>query len=191
MTTKKNILLVRDCDAILIPQGTPIILMKDTEVILTQALGGSYTLYSNGHLLRIGVGDADALGEDFLKETRQAEKTIEALETNLNLSLEEKVNLQLKTCFDPEIPVNIVDLGLIYQVTVTPSLSAGFNVAITMTLTSAGCGMGPVLVADIKQKIAALADVTYVEVDLVFDPPWSQANMSDAAKLQLGVLWTE
>ena len=188
MKTQENITLQRDCDAILIPNGTPIVLMKGTEVVLTQALGGSYTLYSNGHLLRISAEDIDALGEDFLKKTTQAESTNKVEAENSNLTLEEKVWAQLKTCYDPEIPVNIADLGLIYKCAITPSPSAGFDVAITMTLTAPGCGMGPVLVADVKQKLSALPEVSHVAVELVFDPPWNQDRMSEAAKLQLGVL---
>lgn len=188
MNRQENITLVRDCDAILIPQGTPIILMKGTEVVLTQALGGSYTLYSNGHLLRITAEDADALGENFLKKSSAAKKVAEIAALDPHSTLEEKIWAQLRTCYDPEIPVNIADLGLIYRVATSPSSIAGFDVAITMTLTAPGCGMGPVLVADVKQKVSALSEVSHVEVDLVFDPPWSQDKMSDAAKLQLGVL---
>lgn len=175
----KNIILLRDCDAVLIPQGTPIFLAKGTEVVITQALGGSYTLYSNGHLLRIAPQDIDALGEDFLDKT---------LEIDPNLTLEEKIWAQLKTCYDPEIPVNIADLGLIYTCVITPSSMAGFDIAITMTLTAPGCGMGPVLIADVKQKIKMLPEISQVEVELVFDPPWTQDRMTEAAKLQLGVL---
>ncbi len=188
MNTQKNITLLRDCDAILIPQGTPIILVKGTEVVVTQALGGSYTLYSNGHLLRINAEDIDALGEDFLEKVSSEKLAIEKTQANQNLTLEEKIWAQLRTCYDPEIPVNIADLGLIYKCVTTPSPSVGFNVAITMTLTAAGCGMGPVLVADVKQKLSALPEVTHVEVELVFDPPWTQDKMTEAAKLQLGML---
>lgn len=188
MNTQENITLCRDCDAILIPQGTPIILMKGTEVVLTQALGGSYTLYSNGHLLRINAEDVDALGENFLKKSGTAEKVVETAAVDSNSTLEEKIWAQLRTCYDPEIPVNIADLGLIYRVVTSPSSIAGFDVAITMTLTAPGCGMGPVLVTDVKQKVSVLPEVGYVEVELVFDPPWTQDRMTEAAKLQLGVL---
>lgn len=182
MSEQKKIVLSRDCDAILIPQGTPILLIKGTEVVLTQALGGAYTLYSNGHLLRISSQDADALGECFAKLSD------EAFITHAHLTLEEKIWMQLRTCYDPEIPVNIVDLGLIYRCVSKPSAMQGFDVEIAMTLTAPGCGMGPVLMEDVKQKIACLPEVSHVAVELVFDPPWTRDNMTEAAKLQLGVL---
>lgn len=185
---QENITLQRDCDAILIPNGTPIVLKKGTEVVLTQALGGSYTLYSNGHLLRINAEDVDALGDDFLKQ-QSKQKTLGKVEiTNSNMSLEEKVWALLRTCYDPEIPVNIADLGLIYKCVITPSASFGYDLVITMTLTAPGCGMGPVLVEDVKRKLSSLSEVTHVSIELVFDPPWNQDRMSEAAKLQLGVL---
>lgn len=188
MNKQQSTYLLRDCDAVLIPQGTPILLMQGTEIVVTQALGGAYTLYSNGHLLRISAENADALGEDCIKQYQEQTGPNSPVVPDPNLSLEEKVWMQLKTCYDPEIPVNIVDLGLIYQCAISPAAATGFNVCVTMTLTAAGCGMGPILVEDVKQKLVILPEVAHVDVDLVFDPPWNQDRMTPEARLQLGVL---
>lgn len=166
--------ITRDCEALLIPSGVSISIKKGTLVMITQALGNSYTVYVNGNLARVAGKDGDALGLVILDE----------LDVNSLLgSTEDKVWELLKTCFDPEIPVNVVDLGLVYECKIEDNA-----VEIKMTLTAPGCGMGPVLVADIEQKIRAIKEVTDVKVDLVFDPPWNRSMMSDVAKLQLGML---
>lgn len=174
------IVLRRDCDAFLIPSGARIYLARGTEVTITQSLGGSYTVSVYGNLVRIDDKDADALGK---------EKNISVLETmDPDATLEEKILAQLKTCFDPEIPVNIVDLGLIYDTQVIDTEDEKKKVNIKMTLTAPGCGMGPVLAGDVKQKILQIPNVVDANVEIVFDPPWEQSRMSDAAKLQLGML---
>lgn len=166
--------ITRDCDALLIPSGVSISIKKGTLVMITQALGNSYTVYVNGNLARVAGKDGDALGLVILDD----------FDVNSLLgSTEDKVWELLKTCFDPEIPVNVVDLGLVYECKIEDNA-----VEIKMTLTAPGCGMGPVLVADIEQKIRAIKEVTDVKVDLVFDPPWNRSMMSDVAKLQLGML---
>lgn len=179
MLKQDTIEVTRDCDALLIPSGAKISIQKGTLVMITQALGNAYTVYVNGNLARVAGGDGDALGMIILEEP-----DVNAMEG----STEEKIWEMLKTCFDPEIPVNIVDLGLVYECTVTTNERQNFDVLIKMTLTAAGCGMGPVLVADIDQKIRTIHGVEEVKVDLVFDPPWQRDMMSDVAKLQLGML---
>lgn len=178
MNSQEIILLRRDCDAFLIPSGARIFLPKSSEVTITQSLGGSYTVNIYGNLARIDGKDADALGKEVFTS---------ALQPSDDISLDDLVWAQLKTCYDPEIPVNIVDLGLIYECLVTMDQEKQ-RVDIKMTLTAPGCGMGPVLAADVKQKVSGISGVGEVNVDVVFDPPWEQSRMSDAAKLQLGLL---
>lgn len=169
----------REVDATLIPSGDKVTLKEGTPVYVTQALGNAYTVHVNGNLVRIAGKDGDALGLVVLDSP------------DINLSdgtIEEKVWIQLKTCFDPEIPVNIGDLGLVYAVQILPLGKNDHHVTITMTLTAPGCGMGPVLVTEIQEKIQQINGVTQVKVDLVFDPPWNRDMMTDEAKLQLGLL---
>lgn len=169
----------RDCDAMLIPSGVKITIQKGALVVITQALGNSYTVYVNGNLARVAGKDGDALNMIILDEPDV---------NDMEGSVEDKIWAQLKTCYDPEIPVNIVDLGLVYECKVMPDADGKYHAAITMTLTAPGCGMGPVLVADLEQKIRSIRDIADVKVDLVFDPPWDRSMMSDVAKLQLGML---
>ncbi|MGB6976500.1 MAG: putative Fe-S cluster assembly protein SufT [Gammaproteobacteria bacterium] len=172
------VILRRDCEARMIPSGTKMLLPGGTEVVITQALGDSYTVNFYGNLWRIDGHDADALGKEV--------KT--AVTFDPNASLEEQIFAQLKTCFDPEIPVNIVDLGLIYECHTETIAENQHHVSIKMTLTAPGCGMGPVLANDVKQKVLALPGIMDVNVEVVFDPPWNHSKMSEAAKLQLGML---
>lgn len=178
MLKQDTIEITRECEAMLIPSGVKITIQKGALVMITQALGNSYTVYVNGNLARVAGKDGDALGMVILDEP-----DINTMEG----TLEQKVWELMKTCFDPEIPVNIVDLGLVYECLITPS-ETGSKVAIKMTLTAAGCGMGPVLVADLEQKIKSIHGISELKIDLVFDPPWNRSMMSDVAKLQLGML---
>ena len=184
MDENKPIILNRDCDAILIPVGTPLSLSEGTTVLITQALGGSYTVNVNGNLARIDAKNADALGFD-IKDNIDLDTKKEI--TGDGVVDEEFVWQQLKTCYDPEIPINIVELGLIYQCDITPLGADGNQVDITMTLTSPGCGMGDYLAEDIRLKISNLPNVSKVNVDVTFDPPWSYDMMSEAAKLETGM----
>ena len=171
--------LVTDCYATVIPSGLPILLVAGSKVEIIQDLGGTYTVQYQGQWVRIAAQDAAALGEAYVKpgvETTWDENT----------TLEQKVWSLLKTCYDPEIPVDIVELGLIYSCQLF-EVDSGFRVHIMMTLTAPGCGMGPVLMEDIKQKLHNLTDVRDVQLEWVFDPPWTQSMMSDAAKLKLGL----
>lgn len=169
----------REVEATLIPSGVKVMLQAGTQVFVTQALGNSYTVYVNGNLVRIAGKDGDALGLVILDSPDV---------NDMEGTLEDKIWAQLRTCFDPEIPVNIVDLGLVYACNVLPLGMNEHNVDITMTLTAAGCGMGPVLIGEVQEKIHQLHGVKEVKVDLVFDPPWDRDKMSDEAKLQLGLL---
>ncbi len=179
MNSREVVCLQRDCVALMVPSGARILLHKGTEVTITQALGSSYTVNVYGNLARIDLKDADALG-------KEAKNALEELPTDA--SIEDKVWTQLKTVFDPEIPVNIVDLGLVYHCKVLPQDSGKVIVEIEMTLTAPGCGMGPVIAGDAKEKVLAIEEVESAEVEIVFDPPWEQSMMSDAARLELGFL---
>lgn len=184
MDENKPIILNRDCDAILIPVGTPLNLSEGTAVLVTQALGGSYTVNVNGNLARIDAKNADALGFDVENSTVTDTKKEIIGDGTVN---EQSVWDQLKTCYDPEIPINIVELGLIYKCDITPLGADGNQIDITMTLTSPGCGMGDYLADDIRSKILALPNVAKVNVDVTFEPPWSYDMMSEAAKLETGM----
>jgi probable FeS assembly SUF system protein SufT len=179
MLKQDTIEITRDVDALLIPSGVKISIQKGTLIMITQALGNSYTVYVNGNLARVAGKDGDALCMIILDEP-----DINAMDA----TLQEKIWELLKTCYDPEIPVNVVDLGLVYECQVGTTETGGNEIHITMTLTAAGCGMGPVLVADIEQKVLTINEVDSVKVNLIFDPPWSREMMSDVAKLQLGMM---
>ncbi len=177
--------LLRDCDAVLIPTAVPLHLPAGTQVMITQALGGNFTIQVNGNLARIEAQDADALGLEPVPHVSSAPPAQEAT----GPCDEQAVWAQLKTCYDPEIPVNIVDLGLIYRCECIPAEQGlGSKIMITMTLTAPGCGMGSFLVADIASKVKRVPNVIDVDVELVFDPPWDRERMSEVAQLELGLL---
>jgi probable FeS assembly SUF system protein SufT len=178
MPETKSILLSHDCQVIQIPNGLPSHLAKGTPVWVMQFLGTSYTVsIDRGQMFRLDARDADALG----LSTIAIEDT-----PRVEVFREEMIWEQLKTVFDPEIPVNIADLGLIYSATVMPLESDGKRVEIKMSMTAPGCGMGNVLKADVESKLSRLPEVREVHVEVVFDPPWHPGMMSEAAKLQLG-----
>ncbi len=170
----------------MIPSGEKVLVPQGAHATITQALGGTYTLITDrGLMVRISGGEVEAIGKTPV-ETAQASEG----EPLTPQKLEDLVWDQLKTCFDPEIPVNIVDLGLVYLCDVKPrETGAGYDVKIKMTLTAPGCGMGPVLAADVKHKVETLPEVKDADVEVVFDPVWDRSMMSDAAKLQLGMMW--
>lgn len=172
--------LERDCEATLIPGGDNVTLRRGDRVVVTQALGGSFTVQNEqGYLARIGATDADALGLDAI----QAD---EAPPDSGPFDLQQVIE-QLKTVFDPEIPVNVVDLGLIYSCDARPLADGGHRVEIKMSMTAPGCGMGDVLKDDARARVRAVPGVSDVDVELVWDPPWDPSRMSDAARLQLGM----
>lgn len=176
---KEIIVLNRDTFALLVPSGARVMLHQGTEVTVTQSLGNSFTVSVYGNLARIDARDADALG-------KEVHSPLDDLPEGT--SIEDQVWTQLHTVFDPEIPVNIVDLGLIYQCKVVTQPDDSYIVNIEMTLTAPGCGMGPVIVDDVKEKVLAIPGVTETHVEMVFEPPWDQSMMSDIAKLELGML---
>lgn len=180
MATREEHTLNRPCEAIVIPYGSKSELPKGTVVRVMQRLGGSLTVAADfGGLYRIDPENFDALG----LERPPAEASAAASDR----PLEERVWDELRTCFDPEIPVNIVELGLVYDCALEATGQDGRqNVRIKMTLTAPGCGMGDVLADDVRTKLERLPEVARAEVELVFDPPWNQNMMSDAARLQLG-----
>jgi probable FeS assembly SUF system protein SufT len=175
--------LTRDVDAAVVPVGTKVTLMKGETAYITQSLGGSYTVVVNGNMFRIADKDADALGMEVVKPTTT---TLSGPVTQE--ALEKQVWESLKTCYDPEIPVNVVDLGLIYDCHLTPIGDNSYKAEVKMTLTAPGCGMGPVLAQDVQNKLISLEPIDEANVELVWDPPWNQGMMTEAAKLQLGLM---
>jgi probable FeS assembly SUF system protein SufT len=175
---RKMVVALEDCPARLVPAGTKILIPKDTFVTITQDLGGNYTVAINGNMARVDGTDAAALG--LKAETLNFETPID------DTISEEQVWQALKSIYDPEIPVNLVDLGLIYTVDINQESN---TIAIEMTLTAAGCGMGPVLVSDVKYRTSKVPNVKSVSVDLVFEPTWSRDMMSDEAKLETGMFF--
>lgn len=174
--------LRRDVGATQIPSGYQVVLPQGTRVQITQALGGHFTVMTDmGHLVRIADVDADALGEERVQQAHQDEAQRLAGPFEL-----ESVMNELRTVFDPEIPVNIVDLGLIYECEAQPLDSGGQRVNIKMSMTAPGCGMGDILKEDVRLKVRALPGVAEVDVQVVWEPPWDQSRMSEVARLQLG-----
>ena len=176
--------LTRDVEAAVVPVGTKVTLQKGEQAHITQSLGGSYTVIVNGNMFRIADKDADALG----LEVQAPPVTAPAGGPVTQELLEKQVWDALKTCYDPEIPVNIVDLGLIYDCHLTPAGENNFKADVKMTLTAPGCGMGPTLAQDVQNKLLNLEPIDEANVELVWDPPWNQGMMTEAAKLQLGLM---
>lgn len=177
--------LSRDCEVTQIPMGNKMTLRKGMKVRVTQFLGGNYTLMTElGYLVRIEGKDADAIG----KEVEAAPQETAPQGAASKEEIEKAVWNQLRTCYDPEIPVNIVELGLIYDCQVTPHPDGGYLVDIKMTLTAPGCGMGGPISSDAQSKIQRIPGVKQGRVELVWTPPWNPNKMSEAAKLQLGML---
>jgi probable FeS assembly SUF system protein SufT len=175
-----SVTLARDCEATRIPSGSSVVLPAGTPVTITQSLGGQFTVTTDdGALLRIADKDADALGQGAPAAAVPAPAALGPFE-------EERVWEQLRTVFDPEIPVNLVDLGLIYHCQAVPLPEGGHRVEIAMSMTAPGCGMGDVLKEDVRRKVQTVPGVREVQVEVVWDPPWDTSRMSDAARLQLG-----
>lgn len=173
--------LSRDVTAVIIPVGESVTLREGTSGMITQSLGGSFTVYIEGNLFRISGVDADAIGKEPAVPPSVPENATDA-------DFEKLVWDQLKTCYDPEIPVNIVDLGLIYRCDIDTDDNGKRRVSVDMTLTAPGCGMGDILVQDAQEKIELVPTVADVDMQLVFDPPWNQAMMSEEARLQTGMM---
>ena len=176
-------ILTRDCEAIRIPSGETFILKAGSQVMITQALGGSYTVGTDFGLARLTEANGDALGLPV------GGASVPAPEPTSDERVDEKaVWAQLKTCYDPEIPVNIVDLGLVYDCVVEQPEAQPAKVLVKMTLTAPGCGMGPTIAAEARAKIESVPGVGEASVDLVWDPPWNQAMISEAGKMKLGLI---
>ncbi len=188
MHSYENVTLTRDVEAVRIPSGEKGQITKGTEVTITQVLGGSYTVQFAGGLARIEGKDADALGKADAAAIAAATPAKAPAGPVSKEALSEQVWAQLRTCYDPEIPVNIADLGLIYNADLSPLGEGSYKADVKMTLTAPGCGMGPVLVQDVQNKLLCLEGIDDVQVDLVWDPPWNQSMMTDAARLQLGLM---
>jgi probable FeS assembly SUF system protein SufT len=173
--------LKRDLEVIVVPAGFPVTLEKGALVYITQAMGGSFTIYFEGNLYRVGGKDADSLGKEPLQPPELPD----------NATDEEFQTLvwdQMRTIYDPEIPINIVELGLIYDCRISRLEDNRRYVYVEMTVTAPGCGMGEFLVEDVREKVGIIPTVGKVDVELVFDPPWNMEMMSEAARLEAGMM---
>jgi len=179
MQDDMNVGLARDCEAVQIPAGHTVTLPAGTEVFITQTLGGSFTVQAPGGLFRIGPKDADALG-------RKTASPDNAAATSNEVD-EQMVWGALKTCYDPEIPVNIVDLGLVYDLAIEPLANGNRKVLVKMTLTAPGCGMGPIIARDAQMKLLDLPKVEDASVEIVWDPPWHQSMITAEGRKVLGL----
>ena len=184
MNSNESITLTRDVEGTIIPVGTKVTLQKGELAHVTQSLGGSYTIVVNGNMFRLADKDVDALGIEVA-----AKPASPAGQRRTHEELEQEVWSKLKTCYDPEIPVNIVDLGLVYNCELTPiAETSSYRANLKITLTAAGCGMGPAISSDVQNKLLALDEITEAICEVVFEPTWNQSMMSEAAKLQLGLM---
>jgi probable FeS assembly SUF system protein SufT len=183
MENARSLALQRDCDAVLIPAGNPVILPAGTAVTITQNLGGTFTVQTPGGLFRIAARDADALG----LQPQPAEETAPTQDSPAAPIDEQQVWEILRTCYDPEIPVNIVDLGLVYDLHLEPLPSGLHKVNVKMTLTAPGCGMGPAIASDAQQKLLTLPGAEDAQVEIVWDPPWHHSMISPAGRAKLGL----
>src|SRR5579884_559611 len=187
MQTNEPVMLKRDVEASVVPVGTKVTLQAGNEAYITQSLGGTYTVIVNGNMFRIDGKDADALG---LEATAAKPVSATPAAPMTHEQVEKEVWAQMRTCYDPEIPVNIVDLGLVYDCKIEPIPGAqdSYRVDVKMTLTAPGCGMGPTLQQDVQNKLLCIEAVDDVNVELVWEPQWNQGMLTEAAKLQLGLL---
>ena len=185
MNMREEVVVNRNTEAVMIPSGERVLVPQGARATITQSLGGTYTIITDrGLMVRISGREVEAIG----KTPTEAPQVVEDEDLTIE-KLEKLVWEQLKTCYDPEIPVNIVDLGLVYLCEMKDAESGGKDVKIKMTLTAPGCGMGPVLAGDVKHKVESIPGVKHADVEVVFDPVWDRTMMSDAAKLQLGMMW--
>lgn len=186
MRESEPISLTRDVEVVEIPAGTRSVLPAGSHVLVTQTLGGNYTVMTvDGYLFRIDGRDADSLGKD----VRAVDPRLEAKDEGDDMPVDESlVQDQLRTVYDPEIPVNIVDLGLVYRCEIVKRPEGGHRVEVDMTMTAPGCGMGEYLKQDVEEKLLAVPGVREVAINIVWEPLWDREMMSEAARLQLGML---
>jgi probable FeS assembly SUF system protein SufT len=182
--THREITLTRDCKVILIPSGEESLLVAGSPVVITQSLGGTYTVATQTGLARVAEADADALGLEVVVAPAAAPVASGAG----GEVKEDDVWAQLKNVYDPEIPVNIVDLGLVYDLILGQSEAGGTTVKVKMTLTAPGCGMGPTIAADARSRILTVPGVESAEVELVWSPAWNQGMISEAGRMKLGLV---
>ena len=174
---------MRDVEAAVVPAGTVVTLLAGEKAYITQSLGGSYTVIVNGNMFRVEGRNADALGQQHVPTA--AEKAGKA---GSREELEKLAWDQMRTCYDPEIPVNVVDLGLIYTCEFETLGADSYRVNVKMTLTAPGCGMGPTIQQDVQNKLLCVESIDEAIVELVWEPQWGKEMMSEAAKLQLGLM---
>ena len=179
-----EITLNRDCKATLIPAGHEVLLTEGTAVHIAQTLGGNLTVRNDMGMYRIGSADLDALGDEVAEQINSQNVTNDVADRSFS---EDSIWQALKTCYDPEIPVNIVDLGLIYDLSTETLDSGNSNVRVKMTLTAQGCGMGPAIAADAQNRILSLPSIDDASVEVVWDPPWHQSMISEEGKKTLGI----
>ena len=170
----------RDCEVVMIPVGDVVTMPAGTVGYITQALGGSFTVFVDGNLFRVAGVDADAIGKEPVMPPSLPENATEE-------DIERLLWDQMKTVYDPEIPVNIVDLGLIYRCEINQDENGGLAIDVVMTLTAPGCGMGDILVDDVRSKLELVPTVNRVNVELTFEPPWNHSMMSEVARLETGM----
>ena len=175
------VVVSRDVRAVIVPGGVEVKLRAGTVGYITQALGGSFTVYVEGNLFRVAGVDGDAIGKEPVEPPALPDGASDE-------DVSRVVWDQLRTCYDPEIPINVVDLGLVYDCNIATNADGTRDVSVKMTLTAPGCGMGEVLVADVRDKLKLVPTVRHADVELVFDPPWNQSMMSEAARLQTGMM---
>ncbi len=171
----------RDCAVVMIPSGDELTMPAGTVGYITQSLGGSFTVFVDGNLFRIAGVDADAIGKEPVMPPALPENASDD-------DVEKLVWSQMRTCYDPEVPVNIVDLGLVYSCELSKNEQGQREVSVTMTLTAPGCGMGDIIVEDVRSKIQIIPTIFRVDVELTFEPPWNYQMMTEAARLETGML---
>jgi len=181
-TSQEEIELTRDVTATLIPHGEEFNLSRGEKVTVTHRLGGNFTVMTLQGMYRIAAKDADALGET------KTDSLPKAQEANQEPASVEQIKENLKSVFDPEIPVNVVDLGLIYRIEIEDVEEKGRVAFVDLTLTAPGCGMGPVIAEDVKGKVLELPGIDDAEVEIVWDPPWTQDLISEEGKMELGLI---
>jgi len=184
--TGKTFTVIRNCSAVQIPSGMNIVIPQGTEVLVTQHLGGNITVTFPGGLARISELDLDALGLNTAEFANTAANGVQSTHSSGEIT-EQQIWEKLKNVYDPEIPVNVVDLGLVYSVEMDRK-PEGVSVLVKMTLTAPGCGMGPAIAEDARRQLMSLPGVIEADVQLVWDPPWNQSMMSEVAKMKLGLI---